>query len=75
MDNSKGPHTHNAWTAEEDASILAHLRANNWSCRGFSGTHMFTIMQGKGGGGVHHSKSGGGKRDVRQDTCAESDTC
>jgi hypothetical protein len=68
VDDSKG-RTCNTWTAEEDAIILAHLRANSWSFSGFSGKHMFTVTQGAGG-----TQSGGGKRDVRQDACAESDT-
>jgi hypothetical protein len=69
-DDSKGPLTGAAWTAEEDASILEYMRANNWSCKGFSGTHMLARQ----GGGVK-GRIPLGKRNVRQDMCAESDTC
>jgi hypothetical protein len=62
-----------SWTAEEEANLLAHLRANEWSYRDFPGKHIFTFTQG-GGGGVQHSQYGGGKQDVRQDACPESDT-
>jgi hypothetical protein len=51
MDDDKGHVTCNSWTAEEDAILLAHLRANRWSCCGFSGKHMFTVTQGGGEGG------------------------
>jgi hypothetical protein len=56
--------TRDVWTAEEDATLLAHLRANEWSCSGFSGKHIFIVTQGRGG--VQHSQYGGGKQDVRQ---------
>jgi hypothetical protein len=36
------------WTAEEDATLLAHLAANRWSCSNFSGKPMFTVTQGAG---------------------------
>jgi hypothetical protein len=71
MDMDKG---RTNWTAEEDAVLLAHLRANECSYRDFSGKHIFTVTQGRGGGGVQHLQCGGGKQDVRQDACAESDT-
>jgi hypothetical protein len=77
MEDDKGRRvTCDSWTAEEEAILLAHPMTNKWSCGGFSGKHMFTVTQGggEGGGGVHHSQYGGGKQDVRQDACAESDT-
>jgi hypothetical protein len=62
------------WTTGEEAILLAHLGANRWSCSNCPGK-LFTVRQGGGeGGGVHHSQYGGGKQDVRQDACAESDT-
>jgi hypothetical protein len=47
MDMDKG---RTNWTAEEDAVLLAHLRANECSYRDFSGKHIFTVTQGRGGG-------------------------
>jgi hypothetical protein len=64
-----------SWTAEEDATLLAHLRANEWSHRDFSGKHIFIVMQGGGGGttlAVWRQQAGCAT--ACRDACAESDT-
>jgi hypothetical protein len=54
MDMDKG---RTNWTAEEDAVLLAHLRTNECSYRDFSGKHIFTVTQGRGGGVLYNTRS------------------